>query len=156
MNTKRILKVIIKRMADTDGQPDWLGAYSNTPGPEATTIDRRTLGHWKPGEYCFFIADNVETWEQAFVNYTRMEAGMNGGWHLMGVRAEAEVVLTGTAVQTLTSGGLWGVESDADDTYMRVVELEQMDGLKDVLRAVGFTDGEITAAFEKVDHVNAL
>lgn len=160
MNTKRIIKVIIKRMNDEDGQADWLGKYSSTPGPEATTIDRQARADWKPGEYRYFIATmsgeetgNPESVEQA---YKRMEAGMNGGWHLMGVRAEAEAVLTGSIVQKLTSGGLWGVESDTGDEYIKGVEAEELEALKGELLAVGFTDEEIKAAFEKVERKNEL
>ena len=159
-NTKRIDKVIIKRLADETGEADYLGKYSNEPGPEANTVDRRARGDWKPGEYCYFIAanspeetGNPESVEQ---DYTRMEAGMNGEWSLIGIVAEAEVVLTGTTCQKLTSGGLWGVESDAGEPYLAGIEGEQLEELRGELEAVGFTEAEIKEAFANVKRVDVI
>jgi hypothetical protein len=151
MNTKRIIKVTIKRLADEGGEADYLGKYSNEPGEPSKTIDRRTLKHCGPGQLPFFIAENTENWEQSLANYTRMEAGMRGEWCLIGIKAEAEVHLTGDTVQRLTSGGLWGVESDGGDSYHKEIEGEQLEELMGELESVGFTEAEIKAAFANVE-----
>ncbi len=151
MNTKRIIKATIKRMADESGEADWLGKYSNEPGEPSKTIDRRTLKHCGPGQLPFFIAENVENWEQALSNYTRMEAGIRGKWYLIGIRAEAEVRLTGDTVQRITSGGLWGIESDSEENYFKQIEGEQLAELAAELLAIGFTAEEIKEAFDKAE-----
>jgi len=148
---KKILKITIKRMADEGGEADYLGVYSNEPGEPSKTIDRRTLKHCGPGQLPFFIAENVENWEQALANYTRMEAGMRGEWCLIGIKAEAEVHLTGNTVQRITSGGLWGIESDSEENYFKQIEGEQLAELAEELEAIGFTAEEIKAAFDKAE-----
>lgn len=159
-NTKRIDKVIIKRLIDESGTPDHLGKYSGTPGDPDKTIDRQTIGDWRPGDYRYFIAANgpedTGNPESVDQDYKRMEAGMAGEWHLVGVRAEAEVTLAGNTVQILTSGGLWGIESDSDASYFAEVEKEELDNLKSELLAAGFAEADIVAAFEKAEHESEL
>lgn len=157
---KRIDTVTIKRMIDEHGEADHLGAYSQAPGPADRTVNRQERGDWKPGEYRYFIAamsgeetGNPDSVEQ---DYKRMEAGMNGEWCLMGIRAEAIIHLTGDLCQKITSGALWGVESDGGEEYFKELENEQLDGLKGELLAIGFTEAQIREAFENVTHENAL
>jgi hypothetical protein len=66
----------------------------------------------------------------------RREAFRRGDFSFVGVRAEAEVDIGGI-VQTLTSGGLWGVESDAGDSYVEEVAGEEWAELRRVLTDVG-------------------
>ena len=155
MNTKRIIKVIIKRLADEGGEADWLGKYSSTPGPAANTIDREARGDCGRHEHRYFIAamspaetGNPESVEQ---DYKRMEAGMRGEWCLLGIEAKAQVQLTGDTVQSITSGGLWGIESDSGEEYFKTIQDEQLDLLRGELEAIGFTNAEIKAAFENVE-----
>jgi hypothetical protein len=154
-NTKRIIKVTIKRLDDPMGEADYLGKYSNTPGPADRTIDRKARGDQGQGEMRYFIAENSakDTGNPGSVeqDYRRMEAGNNGEWHFIGIRAEAEVCLTGATVQRLTSGGLWGIESDAGEGEHRQIEDDQLDELQGELLAVGFSEAEIKVAFENVE-----
>jgi hypothetical protein len=69
-------------------------------------------------------------------DYDRMESLNAGNWCFVGIRAEAEIVI-GDTVQRMTSGGLWGIESDSDRDYFREVETEELAGLREVLRGVG-------------------
>jgi hypothetical protein len=71
----------------------------------------------------------------------RREAYQRGDFTFVGVVAEADVVIEGT-VQTLKSGGLWGIESDSDEAYIEEVALEEYNGLRDVLKAVGVSTSE--------------
>lgn len=57
----------------------------------------------------------------------------------VGVRADAEVKV-GDVIQTLTSSGLWGIESDSDADYLTTVGREQWENLREVLSAVGLDD----------------
>jgi len=79
-------------------------------------------------------------------DYNRLE------WCFVGVHAKATVQLTGDLTQKVTSGGLWGIESDSDDSYLTEVENEQLDELKDELHAIGFSKRAIAAAFRNVEH----
>jgi hypothetical protein len=91
-------------------------------------------------------------------DYERMERLHRGDWCYMGIRAEAEILLrSGDAsiAQEITSGGLWGVESDSDRKYLADIDTEQLSELREQLRAVGFSARAISTAFKEVTHANA-
>lgn len=81
----------------------------------------------------------------ATADYQRMESYNNGDWHSTGVRAEAEIVVNGVC-QDITSGGLWGIESDSDDSYFAEVGSEELAELKKQLSALGFSKRAIAVA----------
>ncbi len=65
-------------------------------------------------------------------------------WHCMGIRAKAEIKLprqvqgqngmeTVYRLQTVTSGGLWGVESDSGDIHLNSIAREEFEELKNDL-----------------------
>ena len=88
-------------------------------------------------------------------DYERMERLNRGDWAYVGIRADAEILLpSGSAsiVQEITSGGLWGVESDSDASYLKEIETEQLSELREQLRALGFGTRAISAAFKNVEH----
>jgi hypothetical protein len=90
-------------------------------------------------------------------DYERMERLNSGDWCYMGIRAEAEILLpSGDAsiAQEITSGGLWGVESDSDKSYLAEIDAEELSSLREQLRAVGFSTRAISTAFKDVTHVN--
>jgi hypothetical protein len=62
----------------------------------------------------------------------RYQQYRNGDFGFLGIRAEAEIVVNGVC-QTITSGGLWGIESDFDRQYLSEVEQEEVDQLKAIL-----------------------
>ena len=120
-NMKRIHKVTIKRMVDDSPDTSWLGEYANSP-----TSERLNQGDW-----CF-----------------------------IGIAAEAEYCIsdnphkrtnTSWTVQSLHSGGLWGIESDSDASYLAEVEQEQLAELREQLKAIGFSSRAISAAFKNVE-----
>ncbi len=59
-----------------------------------------------------------------------------------------------TNTQTITSGGLWGIESDAGK-YFEEVEREELAALCDQLHALGFSKRTIAAAFRSVERKDA-
>jgi len=79
----------------------------------------------------------------------RREAFQRGDFSFVGVRAEAEVVIEGV-VQTLTSGGLWGIESDSDKEYIEDVALEEYDSLRDILKSVGVATAQVPVGERKM------
>lgn len=110
----------------------------------------------------FFIPDaagekpGTKAWRTcAKQDFDRMERLCNDEWCYLFIRAEADVCFAGLdVVQTLSSGGLGGVESDSDDLYLAGVESEEKDALRDILAAAGFPQEDITAAFENAEVIN--
>ena len=60
-------------------------------------------------------------------------------WFSVGLRAKATVILAGTT-QHVSSPGLWGIESDAGETYFRSIAREEIVQLNEILEAMGLTE----------------
>lgn len=81
--------------------------------------------------------------EYAEQDDARLEEYNKGNWCMMGIRAECQYLIPDNTVppsaviQTLTSGGLWGIESDSDDKYIKQVEREQLNELKEYCDKLG-------------------
>lgn len=157
---KRILSVKVRREMDTSPDLSWLGEYASTPG-DGYAIDRKERGDQERGTYRYFrTSGNYKGEPQADIekyteqDYKRMEAFNSCQWCMVGVFAEAEIVLTDVA-QTIHSGGLWGIESDSDDAYFTEVEETELEGLRTQLKEIGFTKRQIDAAFAKKESVQA-
>jgi len=90
-------------------------------------------------------------------DYERMEKLYKGYWWYFGVTAEATVILVpGEGIgQTITSGGVWGLESDVSAADLKEVEENELAELRAQLKAVGFSSRAISAAFKKTQHVDA-
>jgi hypothetical protein len=70
----------------------------------------------------------------------RKKAYERGDFNFVGVRAVAEVEIGGV-IQEITSGGLWGIESDSGEEYFRdEVGKEEYNELADILNEMGVTD----------------
>lgn len=151
----RILEVKIERCIDDSPDASFLGEYSSNPGPADKTIDRRAAGDWERGTFQYFIAalsgeesGNPESVKQ---DYERMEALNKGDWCFIGIKAKAAVKLTESDLtQTLHSGGLWGIESDAGEDYLTEEEENQLAELRQELKAVGFGKRAIDKAFQTI------
>jgi hypothetical protein len=145
---KKINKIIINYIPDYDAQTDHYGKFSDEPGKFAVKHSDNA-GQWK-----YFNAENVENMKQAKENYKRIMDIENGNIQIYGIKAEAEIATSlenvypagNWLINHLSSGGLWGLESDANEADFKEVEAEQLDELKDVLLALGFTMAEYTAA----------
>lgn len=57
-------------------------------------------------------------------------------WGMVGIRADAEIVACGV-VQTISSAGLWGVESDSSDEHFAEIASDELDALRDILTELG-------------------
>jgi hypothetical protein len=124
-------------------------------------------GEWTNREYEFFnpsfnyvgsdgkIQDNLtpeEVRKYTRQDYERMEAGNRGDWNMLGIRAEARVQLTKDGPwQEISSGGLWGIESDSDQSYIKEVKDEQLHELREQLKALGFASRAISKAFQSAE-----
>lgn len=88
-------------------------------------------------------------------DYKRMETLNRGDWCFIGLAAEAEIVTQarqGNPIQKIHSGGLWGIESDSDDSHIEETEKEELSELKNQLLALGFSKRAISTAFKNVEH----
>lgn len=233
-SNKRILKVVVKRMADNDPDTSWLGEYSNSQTSpfsidrkhsedciENDTLQKEKLeriaswienerpcceehprefsegcpacveeryyqnaeesvreliecdcgehGDMSRNEYRFFNPsfnyvdkdgnarpENTPAEVRKYVrqDYDRMESLNRGDWCFLGIRVEAEVQLTGDLTQTITSGGLWGIESDSGKDHIQETIREEMANLKTELLALGFSKRAIATAFKNVEEVS--
>lgn len=153
----RILSIKLETRGDSDADSSHLGEYSNQPGHADRTIERTPLA--ARGGYRYFIAalsgEDTGNPESVKEDYARAEALNRGEWCYVGIIARAEYTLPGSnIVQRLTSGGLWGVESDSGKEYIAEVEGEELVALRGELETIGFGKRQIDQAFGKIERVN--
>jgi hypothetical protein len=170
-NGKRILNVTVRRMLDDSPDTSYLGEFSNSSETEFAINHRGRNG--SPNEYAYFNPGSVEPfdgkkdswhkgnrarWHKAMLqnaeaDYKRMLALDNGEFCYVGIRAEAEIQAAQFgAIQTITSGGLWGVESDSTEDYLASIEKEELSDLRSTLADLGFSKRAISAAFKNIAH----
>lgn len=137
-----------------DGE-DWQIGQCYVADCDCEDFDRVEIERGR--EYRYFNPANIdktisdeEQRKYAMQDYERMTDLNNDGWCFVGVRADARIQLNGDLVQKITSGGLWGIESDSGD-YFKEVENEQLDELRDQLHAIGFSKRAIAASFRNVE-----
>lgn len=85
-------------------------------------------------------------------DYERMESLNNGNWCFLGIIAKAKILVPAgnySQLQTITSGGLWGIESDSGDEYIREEAQNQLSDLKDQLLALGIGKRAIEYAIKQ-------
>lgn len=89
--------------------------------------------------------------------------GFGVTWNMMGVRSEAEI-LTRTCendkgfsylVNKVSSGSLYGIESDCDEKIHQA-EIEELDELKRVLEDLGFKSYDIEEKISKADRSDSI
>lgn len=80
-------------------------------------------------------------------DFERMEGLNNSNWCFIGIIAKTEIRAKSGTLQTITSGGLWGIESDSGKDYLDQVGKEQLEGLRKELESLGFKENEIDKAF---------
>lgn len=138
----KILSVRLVRAADDCPDTSHLGEYSNTP--DESHIDRKARGDMRRGEFRYF---NLGAGDSAYLeeDYRRMEAYNRGDWCMCGIYAEAKVEAGGTT-QRVKSAGLWGIESDSGEAYFREVGAQELTDLADILRGMGASEEDISAA----------
>jgi hypothetical protein len=149
---KRILSIKIKREIDEYPDTSWLGEYSNQR--TRFSFDRQFLGDMDRNEYRYFNpypnpfdgktqAEKKELALQAKQNYKRMESLKNGNWFFLHIRAEAEININ-SVIETISSGGLGGIESDSGEDYLKEIEKEELTNLTEVLKELGFKESQIS------------
>lgn len=64
-------------------------------------------------------------------------ASYGDSWYMLGIRAEARITIWSGGVgmtQKISSGGLWGIESDSGEKYFRQVAKEEYKALVGLLK----------------------
>lgn len=97
-------------------------------------------------------------------DYERMERLNAGDWCYIGIQSEAIIYIpymtegrggrTYFKSEPITSGGLWGIESDSEKSYIESVQQEELDNLKLELLALGLSRRAIATAFKNVEEVS--
>lgn len=140
----------IVREIDTDPDLSYMGAYCNVLPPSTQGwqyVDRKKRGDWSRNEFPYWVGGHnytsgvgaVQRRKYTLEDYERMEAYNRGDWHCLGIHAQAQIDIGGTAspLQTIRSGGLWGIDSDSGDDSLRSVEDEQLSCLALLLAEIG-------------------
>lgn len=151
--TKKIQEIQIHHIVDDQPDLSFLGVFDNTPGqfPIHHSDD--------PGQFRYFNAENVSNKREAEENYKRYLEFVDGIVCMKGIRAEARI-LTGSnilfqpqdaTINRISSRGLWGIESDVDEEYVKEIEQSELDELRDILFSLGFAKKQIDGApFERI------
>lgn len=176
----RILNVCIKHTVDTDPDTSWLGEYTDELKPGVIVrehnqyyeklpapMERDTDGRF----YCKGAPEvpsrgrefrgfkpyaggekegTKDYYKYGMQDYQRMEGLNKGDWYFIGVTASAQIQLNSDIVQKVHSGGLWGIESDCGEGYIKEVEDEELSSLRKELEAIGFPASDIDEAYTKV------
>ena len=176
MNKKnKIVSVRIEKVADESSSLEQdLGRFSDVLAGEKYAIvrsgesegkfamdiknqDELRAESLKTPSLLFFIPDSAKYINESeadirkycLEDWRRVEAFYNGEWGFVGIIAKAEVLVLGQ-LQTIRSGGLWGIESDFTDCIAEV-ELEELDNLKTQLLSLGFKNRAINYAVKKCE-----
>lgn len=151
---QQALLTVSQLLADLNEDHSWSRReyrYFNPGSVEPFKAD----ASWIPAD----VKDKETHWREAMrsnakQDYERMEKLNAGDFFFIGIMASADIAAPtapGNAiVQHITSGGLWGIESDSDNTYITNIEEEELSALKVELTALGFSKRAIATAFKSV------
>ncbi len=113
---------------------------------ELISIDREIIQDEDP-DFSYLEQDYKDCTESEAILYKaqakkRLDALMNGQWTFIGIQAKAEIRINGI-FQTISSGGLWGIEDDSGEEYFQEIYEEQKEELKTMLLEMGFKKEEL-------------
>lgn len=99
----------------------------------------------------YLDTDEMTEWTAKEIEQAQARlADYGNGWQMVGVRLRASLVVNGTH-QTVTSPGLWGIESDSGAAYFEQVGDDEACELEGILSALGFHEAEIRDALANVE-----
>ena len=158
-----------------DAEKDALDEAYDTVGELFDSIDECDCGEsgdMERNEYRYFnpsfnyvdksgraLPENTPDEVRKYVrqDYERMESLNRGNWCFIGIRAEANVSIpsgSSSVESEVSSGGLWGIESDSDDSFLEETIQEELSNLKTELIALGFSKRAIASAFKNIREEN--
>jgi len=84
--------------------------------------------------------DSKDPEEQKYYkeNQKRLALFHEGYLTMIGIKAQAEIIVNGV-IQRISSGGIWGIESDSGQSFFDEVYKEQLSTLRDILLELGVT-----------------
>lgn len=133
----KIETIKVERLPDYDCDLSWIGEFGNA-------IPDGKFGVKHDGDinsYPYFISCNAENKKQAKQDYERIMQFENGNVEMLGIKATAELRTSDNGrdwlINHISSGGLWGIESDSGEEYLRGVEDDQIAELRGVLNQLG-------------------
>jgi hypothetical protein len=145
----KVVKIEVKRIVDED--PD-LSFLETTPEGHYG-IDGSDWVHVSEDDKQVVINKYGSIWnacvECAKQDKERLDAYNRGDWEMIGIRAMATIhipVNNAVKIQTINSGGLFGIASDSDDSDIQEIGIDQIDEVKNYLRILcvaGVDDCEI-------------
>lgn len=154
----RIEVIRIVRRLDESPDLSYLGAYGNKWKPGA--IDREELGDLGRHEYQYFYpamtGEETGNLDSPSEDYRRMESYGRGDWCMLGLIAEAQVSVQKEGVQrleTFTSSGLWGIESDSGRDYIEEVKQDELADLKSHLESFGVDTSNFADLADEAEEV---
>lgn len=77
-----------------------------------------------------------EFFKYGMQDYEQMEKINNGYIQIIGIRAIATILINDT-LEYIKSSGLWGIEYEKDDDYIKEIIDEQLAELKELLKEIG-------------------
>lgn len=109
--------------------------HFDTRRPDGVTIKWDRLEHFdQDASLLDWMDENDEQ------DAERIKAWRNDEWHFVGIQAQATVIIIknghGISYQ-MTSGGLWGIQSDSGEAYFTEVFEDEKRALIDDLKAMG-------------------
>lgn len=152
----KVIKIDVKRIVDDN--PD-LSFLETTPEYHHGK-DGSSWGHVSEEDRQRIIAQYGSIWnacvEYAKQDKERLDAYNRCVWEMIGIRAVAIVHIpiddNTVKIQTIDSGGLFGIESDSGDSYIQDIGREQIAEVKNYLRILcvdGVDNCEIITEFAK-------
>jgi len=126
MNTPRLDYIRVKWEIDESPDLSWLESRLSEDGKTLLSSMRYTQEELNEHPI------KVKRWIKE--DMRRLET-CGDSWVMMGCTAEAEVSYPinesgDRRIETFTSGGLWGIESDSDSRYKRDTANDELEGLK--------------------------
>lgn len=119
-------------------------------------VERNSYEYFEPRHGNYEGCSEKEIRDYCWQDFERMEDFERRKWQHIGVRAEAQIGIPqggqSYLTQKLTSGGLWGIESDSEESYIKEEEDSQLGELREVLASMGFSKRAIATAFKNVEH----
>jgi len=166
MNTlKKIFKIKVERIVDKFPNTSWMGEFGNKAKSDYAINHRERGGANREFEWFNPPIENYKGESEADTrkycerDYDRMLALSNGDFCFIGIKAEAEVGISLDGgktykLDTLTSGGVWGIESDSGESYLAGFEREELADLRQTLLAYGFGRSSIAKAIKNAERDN--
>jgi len=135
---KRILEITLVREYDSDPDLSWLITECEL------TPDLRIISSCRYSDETILEYGEEQVLEWIAEDHAQYRT-YGDSWHMVGVRAVAEVVVRG-AIITVQTPGIWGIESDSDEEYFNAVALDECDYLRELLLEMDFCEAEIQRA----------